>query len=99
MNVIEMVKEAENKAEELKNTARNEAQQQVSAAEEAARRQAGELVEAAKKEAANILEAARQLAEKNAALIREGNHQRNLELAAAAAENKQRAAELVLSFV
>jgi len=99
MSIIEMVKDAEEKAEELKNIARNETEQMLSVSEADARPPGARPRGGATQGGAANIEAAGQLSAQNAELIREGSAQRNAELAETATANKQHTLELILSFL
>ena len=99
MSVIDLVKEAEQKAEDLKNAVKAEADREIAELETAARREAADQIQAAKDNAAGILQAARQTAADNAANIRQQGQLKQKELSETAARNKEKAAACVLAFL
>ena len=99
MSVVDMVREAERKAEELKAAAGADAERMLAEAEETALVQGAALTEAAKQEASGQLAEARKTAESDRRLARERSEAKNRELAQTAAANQSRAQELVLSLL
>lgn len=99
MNTIELVKEAERKAEERKGAARDDAERLLTAAEETARCEADSVLAAAREAADETLETARRQVSAHTALAQEERDRQNAVLADLAATNQQRAAALVVSFL
>lgn len=99
MSVVDIVREAERKADELKAAAGADAERMLAEAEETAKKQSEALTAAAKRDAAEQLAEARKTAESDRQHARELSEVQNRELAQTAAANQSRAQELILSLL